>query len=56
MSEGGMPRAVKVVLVVVLAVVVLYVLFTLVFPWVERQMEDPTLGAPATTGWSFRES
>lgn len=38
-------RAVRIALVTVAAVVVLYVLFTLVFPWVEGRMQDPTLGA-----------
>ena len=42
-----MPRAVRIVLLVLLAAAVLVVLFTVVFPWVERNMEDPTLGAVA---------
>ncbi len=42
-----MPRGLRIGLIVVLAVVVLYVLFTVVFPWVETYLEDPTVGAAA---------
>lgn len=40
-----MNRAVKVVLAVVLALAVVALLFTVVFPWVDRLLADPTLGA-----------
>lgn len=49
-----MPKPVRIALVVVLIAVVVVVLFTTVFPWVERTLEqDPTVvGTPvtATTG------
>lgn len=38
-------RAVRVVVLAVLALAVVYLLFTVVFPWVEQRMQDPTLGA-----------
>ncbi|GGI02963.1 hypothetical protein GCM10011354_02150 [Egicoccus halophilus] len=40
-----MPRWLRRLLLAVLIAVVVVVLFTTVFPWVERQLEDPTLGA-----------
>lgn len=40
-----MNRAVKIVLVVALALAVVALLFTVVFPWVDRLLADPTLGA-----------
>lgn len=45
-----MPKPVRIVLVIVLIAAVIVVLFTTVFPWVERQLEqDPTvLGPPLT--------
>jgi len=42
-----LPRWLRVVLLLVLIAVAIVVLFTTVFPWVERQLEDPTMGAPA---------
>ena len=43
-----MNRAVKVLIGIVLAVVVVFVLFTTVFPWVDRNLNNPTLeSAPA---------
>lgn len=39
-----MNRAVKIVLAVVLALAVVALLFTVVFPWVDRLLADPTLG------------
>jgi hypothetical protein len=38
------PRWLRIVLVVVLIAIAVVVLFTTVFPWVERQLEDPTMG------------
>jgi hypothetical protein len=38
------PRAVKVLLWVVVLAVVVVLLFTTVFPEVERRLEDPTFG------------
>lgn len=40
-----MNRAVKIVLAVVLALAVVALLFMVVFPWVDRLLADPTLGA-----------
>lgn len=37
-------RGARTAIVILIGLVVLWLLFTLVFPWVERQMEDPTLG------------
>lgn len=34
----------KVVLVIILAVVVVALLFTVVFPWVDRMLADPVMG------------
>lgn len=34
----------KVILVIVLAVVVVALLFTVVFPWVDRMLADPVMG------------
>lgn len=38
-----MPRALRIVLLVLLASVVVYLLFEFVFPWVEVRMENPSL-------------
>ncbi len=38
-----MRRALKILLLVVVAAAVVWLLFTVVFPWVELRMEDPTL-------------
>jgi Flp pilus assembly pilin Flp len=38
------PRWLRIVLIVVVIAVTVVVLFTTVFPWVERQLEDPTMG------------
>jgi hypothetical protein len=38
------PRWMRIVLLVILIAVTVVVLFTTVFPWVERQLEDPTMG------------
>jgi hypothetical protein len=38
------PRWLRIVLVVVLIAITVVVLFTTIFPWVERQLEDPTMG------------
>lgn len=41
-----MKRALKVLLFLVLAAAVVFLLFTVVFPWVDRTLiTDPTLGA-----------
>lgn len=34
----------KVVLVIILAVAVVALLFTVVFPWVDRMLADPVMG------------
>lgn len=39
-----MPPALRWALVVVMAVVILVVLFTVVFPWLEQTISNPTLG------------
>lgn len=39
-----MNRAVRIAIIAVVGVLVLWLLFTVVFPWVEQRMEDPTLG------------
>lgn len=44
-KRGGLPRWVKIVLLLVLIAVAVVVLFTTVFPWVEERMQDPTMGA-----------
>lgn len=38
-------RILRVAVVVVVVAVTLWVLFTVVFPWVEVLLDDPTLGA-----------
>lgn len=38
-------RAVRILVIVLLAAAILVLLFTVVFPWVERNLSDPTLGA-----------
>ena len=40
-----MSRLVKVLIGAVLAFVVVYLLFTIVFPWVDRTLNNPTLEA-----------
>jgi hypothetical protein len=40
-----MRRLLKVLIGVVLAVAVVYLLFTIVFPWVDRALNDPTFDA-----------
>ncbi len=41
-----MPKLVKALILTVVIVVAVVVLFLYVFPWVEQQQQDPTLGAP----------
>lgn len=43
-----MNRAAKVALVAVAAALAVVVLFTVVFPWVDRMLADPTLGLSAS--------
>jgi hypothetical protein len=38
------PRWLRIVLIVLSIAIAIVVLFTTVFPWVERQLEDPTMG------------
>lgn len=45
-SGGG--RALKVALAILVALAAIWLLFTIVFPWVEQRMEDPTLGTVST--------
>ena len=53
-----MPRWLRVVLLVLIAAGVVVLLFTVVFPWVEQQTQDPTIAgavllAPLRPGqWS----
>lgn len=42
-----MPRWLKVIIWVVVIAAVIVLLFTVVFPRVERILEDPTMGAPS---------
>lgn len=51
-EQGGSRRArlLRALLIVVVAVLVLWLLFTQVFPRVERYLEDPTLEAVAVEG------
>ncbi len=42
-----MSKPVKVMSLTVVIAVAVVVLFLYVFPWVEAQQQDPTLGAPA---------
>lgn len=41
-----MSKPVKALILTVVIAVVVVVLFLYVFPWVEQQQQDPTLGAP----------
>lgn len=41
-----MPKPVKALMLTVVIAVVVVLLFLYVFPWVEQQQQDPTLGAP----------
>ena len=43
-------RSVRWVVIAVVAVVVLVVLFTVVFPWLERNLSNPTMGQVAVAG------
>jgi hypothetical protein len=45
-GRGRLPRAVRLVAIGVLVAVAVVVLFTVVFPWVEQRLENPTMGAP----------
>jgi hypothetical protein len=40
-------RAVRIVVAVALLVVAVWLLFVVVFPWVDRVLNDPVLGATA---------
>jgi hypothetical protein len=42
-----MPKIVKALSLTVVIAVAVVVLFLYVFPWVEAQQQDPTLGLPA---------
>lgn len=42
---SGVRGALKVAALVVVVAVVVWLLFALVFPWVDRQLNDPVLGA-----------
>jgi hypothetical protein len=44
-QEAGVPVALKVLLWVVAIAIAIVVLFTWVFPWVEAQQQDPTMGS-----------
>lgn len=44
-KEGAVPRWVRVMVWTVVIAVVVVLLFTVVFPRVERMLEDPTMGA-----------
>lgn len=46
-DRSGAARAVRILLLVILAAGILVLLFTVVFPWVERNLSDPTLGGPS---------
>ena len=49
-ERRGMPRWLKAIIWLVVAAVVIYVLFTTVFPWLDRNvLNNPTLGAAAAT-------
>lgn len=39
-----MPRWLKVLLILIAIAIAVVVLFTTVFPWVEQQLENPTMG------------
>jgi flagellar basal body-associated protein FliL len=41
-----MSKPVKAVILTVVIAIAVVVLFLYVFPWVEQQQQDPTLGAP----------
>ncbi len=41
-----MGRAFRIALLTLVAVGLVWLLFTVVFPWVEVRMEDPSLSAP----------
>lgn len=41
----GMPRCVKAVALVALIVISVVVLFTWIFPWVESNLQNPTMGS-----------
>lgn len=43
-DRSGAARAVRILLLVIVAAAILVLLFTVVFPWVERNLSDPTLG------------
>lgn len=43
--RSGVVRVLRAAVVVAIVAVVLWVLFTVVFPWVEVLLDDPTLGA-----------
>lgn len=53
-GRSAAARALRILLLVVLAAAILVLLFTVVFPWVERNLSDPTLGGasavPVLTG------
>ena len=52
MTDPTPPRrsAVRWLVIAAVAVVVLVVLFTVVFPWLERNLSNPTLGAAGASG------
>ncbi len=46
-TRRGLPRWVKALILTVLIAVGIVVLFTWVFPWVESNLQNPTMGALA---------
>ena len=50
MRQGGMPRGVRIVIWTVAIAAVIVLLFTVVFPRVERILEDPTMGLGPDAG------
>jgi hypothetical protein len=52
--RGWVPRAVRLLLWLVVIAVAIVVLFTWVFPWVESWQQAPTLGVATVEGQRLR--
>lgn len=46
-KDGGMPRALRALILLLVVAVAVYVLFFHVFPWVDQKLNDPRLEAGA---------
>lgn len=50
-ARRRLPRPARIALLVLLVIAVLVLLFTLVFPWIEQNLSNPTLDVAVPPAW-----